>query len=233
MNLDFTTYFKEYEKLTSLADEVFKRVINEYPECYRCKKGCSDCCYALFDIGLVEALYINHHFKEKFQNKEPNREANKKQEKIIERANKADRTVYKLKRDAYKEVVEKGKSEDEIIARMALERIMCPLLNDDDKCSLYEYRPITCRLYGIPISIAEMSHTCGRSGFKEKNKYQTVKMEIIQNKLYEISFKLIADIKSKHPKIAEMLVPVSMALLANYDEEFFQINSDNKAEKEA
>ena len=30
----------------------------------------------------------------------------------------------------------------------------CPLLGDDDRCLLYQARPITCRLYGVPTAIA-------------------------------------------------------------------------------
>ena len=208
--MDFTKYFKEYEQIVALANNAFEQVKNEYPECMRCRINCADCCHAVFDIGLIEALYINHHFNDKLGG------ANK--DVIIEKANKADRTAYKLKRQAYKDV-QNGKAEEEIIAKMALERIECPLLSEDKLCSLYEYRPITCRLYGIPIHIGGITHTCGRTGFEEKKEYQTVKIEILQQKLYELSAKVTKNINSKYPDLFQMLIPVSMALLADYNEE--------------
>ncbi len=220
MGLDFSKYFIEYEKLAALADKIFERVKNEYPKNYKCEITCCDCCYALFDIGFVEALYINHHFNEKFKEEKERRES------IIEKANKADRVIYKLKKKSYKEVFENKKDENEIVLNMSLERIKCPLLNEENKCDLYEYRPIICRLYGIPISISGMSHTCGRSDFEEKKEYQTVKLEVLQKRLYEISFEIIQEIKSKYSKLAEMLVPVSMALLTDYNEEFLGLGKE-------
>ena len=66
MDFDLTPYFKRYEALLSLADQLFEKVSQQYPECMRCKIGCSDCCHALFDLTLIEALYINHKFSERF-----------------------------------------------------------------------------------------------------------------------------------------------------------------------
>jgi len=216
--LDFTKYFKEYEKIVILADTAFEKVKNEYSECMKCRINCSDCCFAVFDIGLVEALYINHHFNDKI--------GGVKKEIIIAKANKADRRAYKLKRRAYKDI-ENGKDQDEIIAKMAFERIECPLLTEDKLCSLYKYRPITCRLYGIPIHIGGITHTCGRTGFEEKKKYKTIKIEILQKKLYELSAQITHDIKSKYPNLFQMLVPVSMALLTEYNEELLGITQNN------
>ncbi len=212
--MDFTKYFKEYEKIVAIADNAFEQVKQEYPECMSCRINCADCCHAVFDIGLIEALYINWHFNDKIGG------ANK--DFIIEKANKADRKAYQLKKRAYKEV-EDGKDEQEVVIRMSLERIECPLLTEDKLCSLYDYRPITCRLYGIPIHIGGIAHTCGRTGFEESKKYKTVKIEILQQKLYEFSAKITKDIKSKYPDLFKMLIPVSMALLTKYNEETFGV----------
>jgi len=208
--LDFTKYFKEYEKIAAMADNAFEQVKQEYSECMRCRINCADCCHAVFDIGLIEALYINRHFNDKIGG------ANK--DIIIAKANKADRKVYKLKKQAYKDVQE-GKDEQEIIAKMAFQRIECPLLTEDKLCSLYEYRPITCRLYGIPTHIGGITHACGRTGFEEKKEYKTIKIEILQQKLYELSAKITKDINSKYPDLFQMLIPVSMALLMEYNKE--------------
>ena len=119
---------------------------------------------------------------------------------------------------------------------MASERIRCPLLNDENLCSLYEYRPITCRFYGIPTSIGGKGHTCGKSGFVEGKQYPTVNLDIIHKRLYELSDELVKKIKSRHIKMAEMLVPLSMSLLTVYNEEYLGIGekakSDNSKEGE-
>ncbi len=223
MDIDFTPFFKQYEEVLAMADKVFERVKNENSECVKCKTKCSDCCNALFDLYLIEALYINDKFNKKFKDGE--------REQLVEKSNIADRTIYKLKRKAYKDL-ESGKDENELLSKMAEERVRCPLLNDNDMCDLYEHRPITCRLYGIPISIGGVSHTCGLSAFAEGKQYPTVNLEKIQNKLYEISVELVKEIKSRHVKLADVLVPLSMALLTIYDEEYLGIGDIDKGKAE-
>ena len=219
MEIDFTPFFKKYKELSVAADGVFNRVTKEYPECVKCKIECSDCCHALFDLTLIEAIYINHQFNNQFDGKE--------RDKIIEKANSADRDIYKLKRKAHKEL-EAGKNETDILMKMAFERVRCPLLNENERCDLYEYRPITCRLYGLPTSIGGISHTCGQSGFVEGKKYPTVKLDIIHNKLYDISAQFVKEIKSKYVKMSDMIVPLSMALCTDYNEEHLGIKDENK-----
>jgi len=212
MNLE--PYFKQYEALVETADELFNKVSQEYPDEVKCKQGCADCCYALFDLTLIEALYIKHHFKACFEGVE--------YEKRLEIANKIDRELYKLKRKAYKEL-EAGREEADILREMAEVKVKCPLLNDQNTCDLYAHRPITCRIYGIPTSIAGEGHTCGLSGFLQGSAYPTVKLDIIQNKLFEISAALVADIQSRYSRMGDMLVPLSMVLLTEYDDVYLGV----------
>lgn len=209
MNLE--PYFDKYKAIVNQVDAVFEQVQKEHKACVSCRVGCSDCCHALFDLTLIEALYIKTRFDKVFKDNS--------RESILERANEADRAVYRLKRQAFKDH-EKGKPEKEILEEMASRRVRCPLLNADEKCDLYEDRPITCRLYGIPTVIGDKALTCGLSGFEPGKPYPTVKLDAIQRKLYELSSELAKDIGSRYPKLAELLVPVSMALLTEYTEEY-------------
>lgn len=218
VDLNFDFFFRRYEKIRAQADDIFKKIKQQHPDCVKCKIECSDCCNALFDITLIEALYINHHFNKLLSN---NRRA-----QLIEIANKADRQVYKLKRKAAKSF-ESGESEYDILAELAKERVACPLLNSNNCCELYEQRPITCRIYGIPTSIAGKGHTCGFSEFKPGESYPTVNLDAIQSKLLEISKELVAEIKSKYIKLGEILVPLSMALLTTYDETYLGLAEEN------
>ncbi|OGP58935.1 MAG: hypothetical protein A2V65_01455 [Deltaproteobacteria bacterium RBG_13_49_15] len=219
MRMDFEPFFKRYEELLAKADAAFDRVKTEYPEHVKCTIGCADCCHAVFDLSLVEALYINHHFQIRFQGAEKAR--------VLEKANHADRKAHKLKKKAYQEL-RQGKKEVDILVEMAGERIRCPLLNSQDACDLYERRPITCRLYGLPTLIGGISHTCGRSGFVEKTAYPTVKVDVIQKTLYDISNEIVATIRSRYVKMGDMLVPLSMALLTDYDDEYLGIKTEKR-----
>jgi Fe-S-cluster containining protein len=209
MNLE--PYFNKYKAIVDQVDAVFRKVQEEHESCVRCRVGCSDCCHALFDLTLIEALYIKAWFDQLFKD---NAKA-----LVIEKANEADRAVFRLKRQAFKDH-ENGKPEAEILEEMASHRIRCPLLNSDDQCELYAQRPITCRLYGIPTVIGDKAHTCGLSGFEQGRAYPTVKLDAIQSKLYELSAELAAEIGSRYPKLAELLMPVSMALLTDFTEEY-------------
>lgn len=222
MKIDFTPYFKKYEAISAKADELFAKVQEEFPECVKCEIKCADCCHALFDLSLIEAIYINHRFNEIFKGTE--------RERLIDKSNRADRKTYMIKKKAYKDK-EAGKNEVEILMELAAERVRCPLLNDDEKCDLYEYRPITCRLYGMPTATGGIGHSCGKSGFIEGKQYPTANLDVVQKRLYEISAELVNNIKTKYVKMAEMLVPVSMAILTEYDEMYLGIIDDEKTEK--
>ena len=223
MKINFQPYLDQYKAIVTMADEVFEKVQKEFPDGVTCKIKCADCCHALFDITLIEAIYINDRVNELIKGKE--------KERLLERSNQADRKVFKIKRKAYKDK-QAGKNDMKILVEMAAERVRCPLLNDEDLCSLYENRPITCRLYGIPTSTNGISHTCGKSGFVEGKEYPTVNLDIIQKKLFEISSEFVIHIKTKYAQMAEMLVPVSMAILSQYDEDYLGIAEPEKDELE-
>lgn len=217
MDFDFTPYFRKYEAISSLADQMFEKVRQQHPMCVKCRIGCSDCCHALFDLTLIEALYINHHFNREF--------SGEKRERLLEKANRADRIIYKIKRKAYKEVVD-GRDEADVLQSMAEERAECPMIDAEEMCELYAYRPITCRLYGIPTAINGKGHTCGKSGFQEGEAYPTVNIDSLQRMLYELSEEMVREMKSRHVKMGELLVPLSMAVLTEYNDEYLGVSRE-------
>jgi len=214
MSVDLTSYFEKYEALVAQADAAFDRVKTAHADCVECEEKCADCCHALFDLTLIEALYIHNKFNDKYQGSE--------KAELLEKSNRADRRIYKIKRKAYKEL-QAGKNDAEILAAMALERVRCPLLNEKDLCDLYDYRPITCRFYGIPTAIGGAGHTCGKSGFKQGEKYPTINLDSVHNRLQQISTELLRDIQSKNIKLADLLVPLSSAVVMDFDDVFLGI----------
>ena len=214
MEFDLTPFFKKYEALLAVVDATFDRIKKEYPTAVTCRLQCADCCHAVFDLPLVEALYVNYHFNRKFQGKQRDR--------ILEKANRADRKAFKLKKKAARDR-KGGKTETEILVEMAAERIPCPLLNDEALCDLYAFRPTTCRLYGLPTAIGGLSHTCGRSGFFEGKAYPTVNLDAVHRKLFQLSGEIARALQTRYARLHEMLVPLSMALLTDYDAAYLGI----------
>lgn len=78
---------------------------------------------------------------------------------------------------------------------MAKTRIRCPLLGDDDACILYPYRPITCRVYGIPTMVQGIPRICGTSGFKKDQAYPFFNMNAVQKELFQLSKDLLENAK--------------------------------------
>lgn len=214
MALDFTEYFQKYEAIVAEVDAVFKKFETEMPDLVKCGKGCSDCCYALFDVTLVEGMYINARFNEKFSGME--------RSAILDRADKADRQIHKLKRKVYK-ASQEGRPVNDILMEVAKARVRCPMLGDDDLCAIYENRPITCRLYGVPTAIGGEAHTCNKAGFKGGEKYPTVNMDIILDRLLAIGKEMQKGIGSRFKELGDMLLPVSMAIVTDYDEGYLGV----------
>jgi Fe-S-cluster containining protein len=221
MDIDLKPYFDKYEALVEKAEGAFDRVKASHAECVKCEEKCSDCCFALFDLTLIEALYLHHKFNEKFEGSA--------RVELVEKANRADRRIYKIKRNAFKEL-QAGGNEGELLAQMALERVRCPLLSEKDLCDLYDNRPLTCRFYGIPTAIGGAGHTCGKSDFKQGEQYPTVNLDAVHNHLQQISAELLRDIKSKNIKLVDLLVPVSSAMVMDFDEVFLGIAEEPQEE---
>ena len=211
---DFTVFFQEYEALAAEMDRVFASLQEQYPGEVACELGCSDCCYALFDLSLVEAVYISRIFREQAPQKD--------REAILERADQTDRTVHQIKYRVHKSR-QKGEDTEKILQEVGKKRVRCPLLTDENRCYLYAARPVNCRLYGLPLSIGGEVHACSFSGFKPGGQYPTVYMDRIQDRLLDISHRMAASIPTKYTKLGDIMVPLSMALLTEYDENYLGI----------
>lgn len=211
--------FAAYEALVAEADAVFSRVAERHPDCVTCKPGCSDCCHATFDLSLVEAMYLNAKFVEAF-------DFGPARSRILENAGNADRQLTRMKRDYFRELRD-GKASQEAMDRImdeaARARIRCPLLDANDQCSLYESRPITCRLYGIPTVIGGRAHVCGKSNFVSGVSYPTVHLEKIQERLDRMCLEIRDRVQSRFKELHTVFVPVSMALLTKYDDAYLGI----------
>lgn len=218
LGVDLSIYFKKYEELRNQVDEVFARMKNDFPLEVKCDNGCTDCCYALFDLSLVEALYLNLKFSQL-----PSQVRNE----VLLEADKADRKIHKIKKTLSKAQSE-GQDEKELLEKASREKVRCPLLKDD-KCVAYQDRPITCRLYGIPMNTGHVSATCALSGFEPGKEYPTVHMNKIFDRLAGLSEEIAVAINTRYPQLHTVLVPVSMCLLTEYGKGYLGIKDKPKA----
>lgn len=219
MEADLAPIFRQYESLAAQADALFLKVATDNAGCVKCAPGCDDCCHALFDLSLVEAMHINQAFAAAFK-------YGPERSRILENASRVDRDLVRLKREMF-QAEKDGAKPNEILAQAAALRMRCPLLDDAGMCVLYEARPITCRLYGIPLNIGGKSHVCGLSGFEKGKSYPAVAMAGIQARLEALSAEIGAAVGSKY-ELADVYVPISMALLTKYDDAWFGIGKSGE-----
>ena len=164
------------------VDGAVSAVATQYPKEFRCRKGCSDCCHAAFDISLAEGVLILKHF---------HRLGRKTRREILKQAKRAEKkwqTALSQKKE------------------LALVRIACPLLSPDDQCLLYDVRPVNCRTYGAPTEINGKGHVCSHSGFAAGKTYPTVRLHLIQSRLLELSKEINPLIANQRWPIASILL---------------------------
>ncbi len=161
----------DLDKLFVAIDQAFEAVRQAHPEEIACGKGCADCCQAVFDVSLVEAVNLQAHVQ---------RLSPTVREEIARAAQEA--------RQAWERIM--GVGLDPAVAR-----IRCPLLDGQGLCLCYEARPVNCRTYGIPTVIDGKGHVCGFSGFSPGKTYPTVNLASLQQRLHALSVQMAGEEK--------------------------------------
>lgn len=191
--------FRDYEYLVDEAEAAFHKVAEEHESCIKCDLHCSDCCHAVFGLFLIEAAYLRKHFEQM---------KDKAMQEAFARCERADKEMEKLQK-----MLETFEDDPQMQQyTLARERVRCPLLDDQDECVLYQRRPITCRLYGIPTRIQGKARVCGKSGFKQGEKYPVFDLDTMYSKLYVLSRELVEDAGQEDTEKASLLISVAKAI---------------------
>jgi Fe-S-cluster containining protein len=132
---------------------------------------------------------------------------------------------YQIKHKLHRMRLREGKTDQELLWYLAEQRVRCPLLSASEGCDLYAFRPITCRVYGIPAAIQGEPRICGFSGFESGRTYPTVNLDRINDRLFSLSNDLLreAGVADPEHKLNGLVVPVSEALMTEYHEDYFRL----------
>lgn len=143
MSSSFETILENYCELLKTVDRWFAHSAKSAEDAVLCGKGCSSCCRGLFDITLLDAFYLRQGFEGL---------AHSVQEKVRARvASQLDSLRLSWPGISPPYIIN-GLPEEELGRLMPEEDpTPCPLLGDDGLCLVYENRPMTCRLHGIPL----------------------------------------------------------------------------------
>ena len=132
---------EDYRKFLARADAWYRGVREKHPDKVPCVKGCRDCCLGLFDVTLLDADLLREGLA------------------LLDLATwkdiegRAGEILAKL-RESWPGLGETldGWSDDEIDSLCdALGPVECPVLGPAGECRLYDHRPLTCRLSGVPV----------------------------------------------------------------------------------
>ena len=132
-----------YGLLLEEVDEWFDHASGLTGPDVSCRKGCSACCRGLFDITLLDACYLSRGFEklDALTNKT-----------VLARAKGRFLSLQSLWPEFTEPYILNYRPEADWDVLMPEEdETPCVLLGDDGKCLVYDYRPMTCRLNGIPL----------------------------------------------------------------------------------
>ncbi len=133
--------FDDYRSLQARVDDWFARCLAAAPQSIRCAEGCSGCCRGLFDISYLDAQLLRIGF-----------DALPEQQRLKVRGSARARMqelealwpefappyiLNELPFEDWRQMPEQDETP-------------CPLLGEDGLCLVYAYRPLTCRLHGLP-----------------------------------------------------------------------------------
>ncbi len=153
----------QYQTLLQDLDRWFSDCIEQTAEQITCHKGCSACCRGLFEISLLDACLLQQGFNLLDINTK-----NQVLGKATSRVNALESIwpefrhpfiLNLLPHDDWQEMPEDDKTP-------------CPLLSDDGLCLIYAYRPMTCRLHGLPnidLSGESFSDSCCNLNFLDSD----------------------------------------------------------------
>ncbi len=140
--VDLSPYFSEYEALIQKIEHDIAAASESAGRQFdRCGKETSSCCFDYFELQLIEAVYLtnkmNKHLKSDLRLQ------------LVHRAMEISREIDKIKRELGGTGDDPDVDLTELTKAYSEKRILCPL-NVKEQCCLYEYRPIKCRIHGIP-----------------------------------------------------------------------------------
>jgi len=202
-----------YQDLLSEIDVWFEGCLNTAPPgTLACRQGCSACCRGLFDITLLDVFLL----KEGFVRLPALTRAQvlaRCRPRLVELTQRWPQLQHPYLLNALPDDSWEEMPEDD--------QIRCPLLGDDDLCLVYPFRPMTCRLHGLPnIDVAGEDFSTDLCTLHPGNPH-TLPPEILHGPFRDIFTREIELFRSFTAQLtgqphSELDTFIPLALLADY-----------------
>jgi Fe-S-cluster containining protein len=141
--MDSQPLLQAYSALLSRIDTWFAGALARYPDRIACRTGCSGCCRGLFDITVLDAALLRQGFRQL---------SPAVRRRVTDRARRRVAGLTALRFDFTSPFLLN------ILPETDWEELMpdgdetpCVLLDRTGRCRVYEHRPMTCRLHGLPL----------------------------------------------------------------------------------
>jgi Fe-S-cluster containining protein len=134
------------QKLIQIVDSALADATRRSGHWLVCRPGCTQCCIGVFPINQLDALRLRQGLSD-LEIRAPGRAA-----RVRERARDAvARLSPEFPGDPASGVLDEGEEADRQFAAFANDE-PCPALDPETGlCELYEFRPMTCRVFGPPV----------------------------------------------------------------------------------
>jgi Fe-S-cluster containining protein len=179
-----------------------------------CRGGCSSCCRGLFDITLLDAWLLKAAFVT-LPEKTRNQVLDRCRPRLVELQNRWPSLQNPYLLNALPETEWQEMPEGDLTP--------CPLLDDRGYCLVYDARPLTCRLHGLPNIDVSGEDFDGTTCTLHPGDPGTLPDEILQwrfREVFEQEVKLFQRFAKRLTGTSwhELDTFIPLALLADYDE---------------
>ncbi|MCM2266099.1 MAG: YkgJ family cysteine cluster protein [Desulfuromonadales bacterium] len=131
-----------YRTLLAEIDAWFESCLQAAPPgTLSCRKGCSACCRGLFDITLLDAFLLREGFAQLPADV---------QAQVLARCRPRLAELRQRWPELHPPYLLNSLPDNGWTEMPEGDEIPCPLLGNDGLCLVYSFRPMTCRLHGLP-----------------------------------------------------------------------------------
>jgi len=198
--VDLSTFFSEYEEILYEADRSFLDWSVEVPRLESCGLGTDACCGRFLQLQFIETVYLNHQLNRQLTSEE--------RRETIRRGVEAGQRY-------------RGSRMPDGDPGGADERYRCPL-SVDRLCILYEYRPLVCRIYGIPVVYHGRICWWAIEPDKASEELRPFDLDQASRKLNAVSRRLFHALTALPLEDRSLIFPITHVVSGKFVEDYFE-----------